>query len=294
MLRTRGLTKQFGGLTAVDSVDFELDDELCSLIGPNGAGKTTFFDCLTGALEPTAGTVELRDDDTAGEGMSGTTGEEWVNVTDASPAETATMGLHRSYQITNVFPTASVLENVRVAAQAHGEHRATFWRHVDTYDEYVEQAHDILERVGLAERATDPAGDLSHGAGRQLEVAIALAGDPDVLLLDEPNAGVSSESVDDIIALIEDVARDHAVLLVEHNMDIVMEVSERVVVLNRGEVIADGDPESVRNDPDVQEAYLGGYEPGELDVGGGSAGDSNGGGPGGGTDGDDADTGGVA
>jgi branched-chain amino acid transport system ATP-binding protein len=277
MLRTRGLTKQFGGLTAVDSVDFELDDELCSLIGPNGAGKTTFFDCLTGAIEPTAGTVELR--------SGGPPGSDWLDVTDASPAETATMGLHRSYQITNVFPTASVLENVRVAAQAHGEHRATFWRHVDAYDEYVEEAHEILERVGLTDRATDPAGDLSHGAGRQLEVAIALAGDPDVLLLDEPNAGVSSESVDDIIALIEDVARDHAVLLVEHNMDIVMEVSERVVVLNRGEVIADGDPESVRNDADVQEAYLGGYEPGELDVG-----TESGDGP----NGNDADPGGVA
>jgi branched-chain amino acid transport system ATP-binding protein len=264
MLRTRGLTKRFGGLTAVDSVDFDLGEELCSLIGPNGAGKTTFFDCLTGTIEPTAGSVELQQ------------GEEWVDVTDASPAETATMGLHRSYQITNVFPTATVLENVRVAAQAHGEHRATFWRNVDAYDEYVEEAHEIIERVGLTDRTMDPAGDLSHGASRQLEVAIALAGDPDVLLLDEPNAGVSSESVDEIIALIEDVARDHAVLLVEHNMDIVMEVSDRVVVLNRGEVIADGDPESVREDPAVQEAYLGGYEPGELDLG------------------DDADPGGVA
>jgi branched-chain amino acid transport system ATP-binding protein len=292
MLRTRGLTKRFGGLTAVDSVDFELGEELCSLIGPNGAGKTTFFDCLTGALEPTAGTVELRADGrqggTASPGGPGGDSDadgEWVEVTDASPAETATMGLHRSYQITNVFPTASVLENVRVAAQAHGEHRATFWRNVGVYDEYVEEAHEILDRVGLTDRAMDPAGDLSHGASRQLEVAIALAGDPDVLLLDEPNAGVSSESVDDIIALIEDVARDHAVLLVEHNMDIVMEVSDRVVVLNRGEVIADGDPESVRDDPAVQEAYLGGYEPGELDLGENRAN---------GRDGDDAAGGGSA
>jgi branched-chain amino acid transport system ATP-binding protein len=292
MLRTRGLTKQFGGLTAVDDVEFDLDEELCSLIGPNGAGKTTFFDCLTGALEPTAGTVELRAGGRPGgpasgdghDGESDVRDGEWVDVTDASPAETATMGLHRSYQITNVFPTATVLENVRVAAQAHGEHRATFWRNVDAYDEYVEEAHEILDRVGLTDRAMDPAGDLSHGASRQLEVAIALAGDPNVLLLDEPNAGVSSESVDDIIALIEDVAKDHAVLLVEHNMDIVMEVSDRVVVLNRGEVIADGDPESVRDDPAVQEAYLGGYEPGELDVGDGS-GDTSGG---------DADSGGVA
>ena len=254
MLRTRGLTREFGGLTAVDGVDFELGGELCSLIGPNGAGKTTFFDLLTGSLEPTRGTVELCD------------GDGWVDVTDASPDETARMGLHRSYQITNVFPTATVLENVRVAAQAHGEHSATFWRNVAAYEEYTEEAHRVLERVGLTDRAHDPAGDLSHGAGRQLEVAIALAGDPDVLLLDEPNAGVSSESVGDIIDLIEDVADDHAVLLVEHNMDIVMEVSERVVVLNRGEVIADDDPAAVRDDPAVQEAYLGGYEPGDLDA----------------------------
>ncbi|WP_123534313.1 ABC transporter ATP-binding protein [Halosimplex salinum] len=253
MLRTTGLTKRFGGLTAVDEVDFELGTELCSLIGPNGAGKTTFFDLLTGVLEPTAGSIELRRDG------------DWVDVTDASPDETAAMGVHRSYQITNVFPTLTVLENVRVAAQAHGDDAATFWRNVDAYDEYVAEARAVLERVGLADRADDVAQNLSHGASRQLEVAVALAGDPDVLLLDEPNAGVSSESVGDIVDLIEDVAEDHAVLLVEHNMDIVMEVSDRVVVLNQGAVIADDEPSAVRENPAVQEAYLGGYEPGDLE-----------------------------
>ena len=253
MLRTSGLTKRFGGLTAVDDVDFELGDELCSLIGPNGAGKTTFFDLLTGVLDPTEGTIERRADG------------EWRDITDTSPDETARMGVSRSYQITNVFPSLTVLENVRVAVQAHSDHAGTFWRNAGAYDEDVERAHAILERVDLDERVHEPAATLSHGAGRQLEVAIALAGDPDVLLLDEPNAGVSSESVDDIVALIEDVAEDHAVLLVEHNMDIVMEVSDRVVVLNQGAVIADGDPDAVRADPAVQEAYLGGYEPGDLD-----------------------------
>ncbi|PSQ22388.1 ABC transporter ATP-binding protein [Halobacteriales archaeon QS_9_67_17] len=249
MLETAGLTKEFGGLTAVDAVDFALaDGELCSLIGPNGAGKTTFFDLLTGVLEPTTGTVSLDGED----------------VTDLSPDATARRGLHRSYQVTNVFPTTSVLENVRVAAQAHGEDSFRLWRNVGAFDGYYEEAYQILERVGLADRAERPAESLSHGEKRQLEVAIALAGDPSVLLLDEPNAGVSSESVGDIIDLIEDVARDHAVLLVEHNMDIVMNVSDRIVVLNRGRVIADGPPDEVRGDPTVQEAYLGGYEPGQL------------------------------
>ncbi|NEU57412.1 ABC transporter ATP-binding protein [Halorussus sp. MSC15.2] len=253
MLRTSGLTKQFGGLTAVDDVDFALDEgELCSLIGPNGAGKTTFFDLLTGVLTPTAGTIEVRE------------GSGWRDVTDATPYETASLGLHRSYQITNAFPTSTVLENVRVAAQAASGDAAKFWRNAGAFERHVEEAHRILDRVGLSTEAHTTAGSLSHGAKRQLEVAIALAGDPDVLLLDEPNAGVSSESVGRIIDLIEDVASDHAVLLVEHNMDIVMNVSDRVVVLNQGAVIAEGEPDAVRNDPTVQEAYLGGYEAGSL------------------------------
>ena len=263
MLRTAGLTKRFGGLTAVDDVDFRLaEDELCSLIGPNGAGKTTFFDLLTGALSPSAGTIELLSDaDDAGEG-------DWVDVTRASPARTAQRGLHRSYQITNVFPERTVLENVRVAAQAHGPNAWTGWRNVHHFEGHLEEAHAILERVDLSEKADRPASALSHGENRQLEVGIALAGDPDVLLLDEPNAGVSSESVDRIVDLIADVARDHAVLLVEHNMDVVMNVSDRIVVLNQGSVIADDDPRSVREDPAVQRAYLGGY--GEDDADGAS------------------------
>ena len=252
MLRTTGLTKRFGGITATDDVDFELDDELTSLIGPNGAGKTTFFNLLTGVLQPTEGTVEFR--------RNG----EWTDITDADPPETAQLGIHRSFQITNVFPTSTVLENVRIAAQAHSDDSLQFWRNVNAFDEHFEEAHAILDRVGLDGKAEVPAENLSHGEKRQLEVGIALAGDPDVLLLDEPNAGVSSEDVDDIKALIENVATDHAVLLVEHNMDIVMDVSDRIVVLNQGAVIADDVPENIRGDPDVQEAYLGGYEAGDL------------------------------
>lgn len=253
VLRTRGLTREFGGLTAVDDVDFELaGDELCSLIGPNGAGKTTFFNLLTGVLDPTTGTVEFAVDG------------EYRSIEGHPPHETAQLGIHRSYQITNVFPASTVLENVRVAAQAGSGDSMRIWRNVRSFDAYYEEAYVVLDRVGLAEKAEEPATSLSHGEKRQLEIAIALAGDPDVLLLDEPNAGVSSESIDLIIDLIEDVASDHAILLVEHNMDIVMNVSDRVVVLNQGAVIADGPPEDVRADEAVQEAYLGGYERGSV------------------------------
>lgn len=254
MLRTNRLTKRFGGITATDEVTFELGDKLTSIIGPNGAGKTTFFNLLTGALTPTEGTVELKKDGG------------WVDITEMDTHETAQMGIHRSYQITNVFPTTSVLENVRVAAQAHGSNSVRFWRNVNNFDEHYEEAYGILDRVGLADKAEVPAENLSHGEKRQLEVGIALAGDPDVLLLDEPNAGVSSEDIDAVKAIIEDVATDHAVLLVEHNMDIVMDVSERIVVLNQGAVIADDKPENIQGDPDVQEAYLGGYEAGDLEA----------------------------
>lgn len=271
MLRTRGLTKRFGGLTAVDDVDFELaDGELCSLIGPNGAGKTTFFDLLTGTLSPTEGAVEVQTtraqsrQSAANSTASSPDADQWYDVTDASPHETASFGVHRSYQITNVFHESSVLENVRVAAQAAGPDAANAWRNAGQLDRYREEAAAILQRIGLGDRAHDTASTLSHGAKRKLEVGIALAGDPDVLLLDEPNAGVSSESVDEIIDLIEDVSTDHAVLLVEHNMDIVMNVSDRVVVLNQGSVIADGPPTDVREDEAVQQAYLGGYEAGDV------------------------------
>ena len=261
MFRTTGLTKRFGGLTAVQSVDFELDDRLTSLIGPNGAGKTTFFNLLTGALEPTEGQIELKRDG------------EYHDITDHTTYETAQLGVHRSFQITNIFPDSTVLENVRIAQQAHSSDSVRFWRNVGAFDEHYERAREILGRVGLAAAADKRAETLSHGEKRQLELGIALAGDPEVLLLDEPNAGVSSEDIDTIKRIIEDIATDHAVLLVEHNMELVMDVSERVVVLNQGELIADGPPSEIRGDPAVQDAYLGGYEPGDLARGSESDGD---------------------
>jgi branched-chain amino acid transport system ATP-binding protein len=277
LLETEGLTKRFGGITAVDGVDFALEaGELCSIIGPNGAGKTTFFNLLTGVLEPSDGRIRFDPPGSDGGGRGGSadgdgTGSA-LDITAASPDETALAGIHRSYQITNLFPTLSVLENVRVAAQAgRGNDSWKLWRNVSDFEDHYAEATDILERVGLAGEAETATQNLSHGEKRSLEIGVALAGDPDLLLLDEPTAGVSSEGVDEVVALIEDVAADHSVMLIEHNMEVVMDISDRIAVLHRGELIADGPPEDVRGDETVQEAYLGGYGREESGRDGGSA-----------------------
>ncbi|EMA57463.1 ABC transporter [Halorubrum distributum JCM 13561] len=280
LLETEGLTKRFGGITAVNGVDFALEaGELCSIIGPNGAGKTTFFNLLTGVLEPSDGRIRF---DPTGDGGGGAasaaadgTGSA-LDITAASPDETALAGIHRSYQITNLFPTLSVLENVRVAAQAsRGNDSWKLWRNVADFEDHYAEATRILERIGLAGEAETVTQNLSHGEKRSLEIGVALAGDPDLLLLDEPTAGVSSEGVDDVVALIEDVAADHSVMLIEHNMEVVMDISDRIAVLHRGELIADGPPEDVRGDEAVQEAYLGGYgREGSADGGGAADGDA--------------------
>ncbi|ELZ42174.1 ABC transporter [Halorubrum californiense DSM 19288] len=264
LLETEGLTKRFGGITAVDGVDFALETgELCSIIGPNGAGKTTFFNLLTGVLEPSDGRIRF-DPESGGDAGGASAGADGtgsaIDITAASPDETALAGIHRSYQITNLFPTLSVLENVRVAAQAsRGSDSWKLWRNVADFEDHYAEATRILERIGLAGEAETVTQNLSHGEKRSLEIGVALAGNPDLLLLDEPTAGVSSEGVDDVVALIEDVAEDHSVMLIEHNMEVVMDISDRIAVLHRGELIADGPPEDVRGDEAVQEAYLGGY-----------------------------------
>lgn len=246
MIRTQGLTRLFGGLSAVENVDFELgDDELCAIIGPNGAGKTTFFDLITGELRPTSGKVELRENGG------------WTDITSMSVDEVASRGVHRSYQITNLFPSNTVLENVRIATQKRDS--TNFWRTVASFKSHRDRAMEILESVGLDDYAGMDAEELSHAQKRRLEMGVALAGDPELLLLDEPTAGVSSEEVDEVTSLIQKIAEDNHVMFIEHNMDIVMDISDRVVVFNRGSVIADGTPDEVEGDEDVQEAYLGSY-----------------------------------
>jgi len=243
ILETAGLTKRFGGLTAVDDVDLTVPEgQITSLIGPNGAGKTTLFNMLAGALDPTAGSVHFRDGD----------------ITGLPPEVIARQGIARSFQITNVFEGVSVLENVRVAVQARQAGGWNFYERADRKGAYIDAAEDILETVGLAAERDSPASALSHGDKRSLEIGIALAIDPDLLLLDEPAAGMSQVEIESLLDLIESLVGEYTVLLVEHNMDIVMDISDTVVVLDNGALIASGPPVSIRADERVQEAYLGG------------------------------------
>lgn len=243
ILETEGLTKDFGGVRAVDDVNMAVaEGGITSLIGPNGAGKTTLFNMLSGALDPTSGRVLFEGED----------------ITGQSPEANARRGIARSFQITNVFDGLSLLDNVRVAVQARHRGGWNFVQHVDNKPTYREEAADILEYVGLSDLADHPADTLSHGDKRALEIGLALAIDPDLLLLDEPTAGMSQVEIDEALELVRDLAREHTVLLVEHNMDIVMSISDTVLVLHNGRLISEGPPADIRADEAVQEAYLGG------------------------------------
>jgi branched-chain amino acid transport system ATP-binding protein len=243
LLETEDLTKHFGGVTAVQDVDLSVPEgEITSLIGPNGAGKTTLFNMLTGSLEPSSGEVRFQ-------------GEE---ITGLPPEAIAREGVARSFQITNVFEGVSVLENVRVAVQARHRGGWNFYQDADNKREYIDEALEILSTVGLEDQRDQQASALSHGAKRSLEIGITLAIGPDLLLLDEPAAGMSQVEIDELLDLIDDLAGEYTIMLVEHNMDIVMNISDTVTVLHNGAIISSGPPETVRADESVQEAYLGG------------------------------------
>ena len=245
LLAVRGLIKRFGGLTATDNLDFGVDaGELHAVIGPNGAGKTTLIAQLAGVLRPDAGTILL----------------DGENITSLSAHERVRRGLARSYQITNVFPRFSALENVALAVQARDGSSFRFWRPVASERHLVEAAGALLARVGIAVRASVPAGRLSHGEQRQLEVALALATNPRLLLLDEPMAGMGDES-DRMVRLIESLKRSVTIVLVEHDMDAVFRLADRVSVLVNGRVLATGAPDAIRANDDVRRAYLGEESP---------------------------------
>jgi len=245
IIRTRDLTIRFGGHVAVDHINFSMPPfTLKSIIGPNGAGKTTFFNMLTGQYKPTEGSVYLKGRD----------------ITQLTPAQRTKLGMGRSFQLTNIFPELSVLENVRVAVQSREGFGLNFWRNFRHFSHTEDEAYTILQEVILDEKWKANSAVLTHGEKRKLEIAILLALKPELLFLDEPTAGMSQEEVPAILELLEKIkdVRDRTLLLVEHKMDMIMSLSDTIMVLQEGRLIADGEPEEIYQSKAVQEAYLGG------------------------------------
>ena len=241
VLRTERLTRAYGSLIAVDRVDVTVHKgELRSIIGPNGAGKTTFFRLISGETTPTSGRIFFQDQD----------------ITGLPQHRVARLGIAKSYQITNIFPHLSILENVRVAAQGYAR-SFDFWSRAEALTSTRDRALAILQEIGLAKKSDMLAAHLSHGETRHLEVAIALASEPILLLLDEPTAGMSPEETDETMVLIRTLAAGRTVVLVEHKMKLVMGISDRITVLHQGQVLAEGTPDEIRGNPLVQQTYLG-------------------------------------
>jgi branched-chain amino acid transport system ATP-binding protein len=242
ILETRGLTKEFKGFVAVRDVHLAVRrGTIHALIGPNGAGKTTCFNLLTHFLVPTRGQIFFN-------------GRE---ITGSRPAAIARMGLVRSFQISAIFPHLSVLDNVRVALQRPQGLHVQFWRSLSSLDRLTPRADQLLHAVGLEDARDRMAGDLSYGRKRVLEIATTLALDPKVLLLDEPMAGMGHEDVGMVSEIIRSVAKDRAILMVEHNLDVVADLCHWITVLQRGEILAAGDYQTVSRDERVRTAYMG-------------------------------------
>jgi branched-chain amino acid transport system ATP-binding protein len=240
LLCTEKLTVRFGGLTALNAVDFSVPQgEVRAIIGPNGAGKSTFFNCVTGVLRPTSGAIFLGGDD----------------ITGLSPDRISQRGIARSYQITNILPNASVLENTRIAAQSR-RHAWSLLTHHRSYRDIIEKAEASLDAVGLLGKADELAANLSHGEQRTLEIAIALATEPRLLCLDEPTAGMSAAETHDTMQLVRRIAKDLTILIVEHDMQVVMELADRITVFHYGEILAEGAPDEIQLNPRVMEVYL--------------------------------------
>jgi branched-chain amino acid transport system ATP-binding protein len=242
ILETRGLTKEFKGFVAVNDVSLRIRrGAIHALIGPNGAGKTTCFNLLTKFLEPTGGTISYNGTD----------------ITRARPADIARRGIIRSFQISAVFPHLTVLENVRVALQRKLGNSFHFWKPQKVLDELNARALELLRSVDLAGFAGTPTVELPYGRKRALEIATTLAMDPELMLLDEPTAGMGHEDVDRVTLLIKTVAKGRTVLMVEHNMSVVSGISDTITVLQRGAVLAEGPYAEVSRNPQVMEAYMG-------------------------------------
>ncbi len=242
ILSVVNLVKHFGGVMATDHLNFDLlPGEIHAVIGPNGAGKTTFVAQLAGMLTPDAGSIRF----------------DGVDITRASAAARSQRGLARSFQITSIFPTFTALTNVALSIQAHAGHSFRFWRPASKDPALIEPALAMLERVGLQKRADTIAANLAHGEQRQLEIAMALATNPKLLLLDEPTAGMGSEDAHRMATFLKSLKGDYSMLLIEHDMDTVFSLADRITVLVYGRSIATGTPEDIRTNDEVKTAYLG-------------------------------------
>ncbi|MRH43655.1 ATP-binding cassette domain-containing protein [Aquibacillus halophilus] len=245
ILESKGLSIAFGGHIAVNQISISiLEKQFTSVIGPNGAGKTTLFNLLSGQLSPTAGKIFFKGQD----------------ITSFSPTDRARLGIGRSFQITNVFPNLTVLENVRLAVQSQAKVRYQIFAHYKHYKQFEEKALSLLETVLLNNKATVIASNLAHGEKRKLEIAMLLALETEVLLLDEPTAGMSIEEVPAILEVIKKIKEqgDRTIVLIEHKMDMILDLSDEVMVLFHGELLARGTPAEIMDNEKVQSAYLGG------------------------------------
>jgi branched-chain amino acid transport system ATP-binding protein len=240
ILTAEGLERSFGGIRAVAGVSLEIPrGGLHAVIGPNGSGKTTLFNLLTGHTRPDAGRVRFDGHD----------------ITGMPYHKVARRGLTKSYQITTVFPLLTVFENVRIAAQS-ADHAYVFWRPADRIRRVVEHAEEVLDRAGLAEQREVVASNLSHGDQRRLDLAIALATSPTLLLLDEPTAGMSPTDTAATVQLVRELNRDVTILMIEHKMDVILGIADRIMVLHQGATLFEGAPDEVQSHPEVQEVYL--------------------------------------
>jgi branched-chain amino acid transport system ATP-binding protein len=245
ILETQELRREFGALVAVDDVTIQVEaNTIHSIIGPNGAGKTTLFNLLSGTIEPTAGRVFFKG----------------RNITGLAAYRTAHLGIGRSFQITNIFPNLTVLENIRLASQALGHDNFRILQSYRHFRQYEDRAWEVIHQVGLTQRALVLARTLPHGDQRKLELGMILAPNPELLLLDEPTAGMAAEQVPQLIDLVRKVHQsgDKTIMVVEHNMNVVMNISDRITVMHQGRVLAEGSPGDIAGDKAVQNAYLGG------------------------------------
>jgi branched-chain amino acid transport system ATP-binding protein len=234
------LSVRFGGLAALSHVNFAVErGNTHAIIGPNGAGKSTFFNCLTGVLTPTGGRIVFNGED----------------ITGLPSNEISQKGIARSYQITNILPNATVLENVRIAAQSR-RHAWNMIAHHTAFADINAKAEAALASVGLLDNAGELASNLSHGAQRNLEIGIALATEPKLLCLDEPTAGMSAAETRETMHLVKRIGENLTILIVEHDMEVVMELADRITVLHYGEILAEGTPEQIQQNPKVLEVYL--------------------------------------